>query len=1008
MNEQLLQGIIRLYALLAGTDGLLEAERERIAQFLSWHTSEKSVARFLVLLDETVKAAELQKQNPEWLNAETQRICQVLNREFKLAQKYFLYLELLELSSVDGEISESEYRILDSLPAQLNLDPKEVALVKAFAQGVDELSLDIADVLLISSSLSDNIQNAIAWKHDEIEGLIAVLKLHSVDRFFMRYIGSEETLLNGRILQYSMSAVWASGATLRHGKASPIFLTDIRERFSNPADKAPVSLVAKEITYRFPNGKQGLHSISLSEKGGRMIAIMGASGGGKSTLFNVLNGNEKPWSGSVYVNGINLHEQGHLLDGTIGYIPQDDLLNEHLTVFQNLYYAAKFSFSNWPEAKVTEAVEKTLASLNLLEARNTIVGSPLRKTISGGQRKRLNIGMELIRHPSILFVDEPTSGLSSRDSMRIMELLKDLALSGKLVFVIIHQPSPEIFQMFDKLVVLDVGGYMIYYGKGPEAVPYFRQAANLPISLDNSQLSPEEIFDIVEAKVLNEMGEELDERKLSAADWNSIYTQKVPATEPDIEKLPVKHVFRPPSFFKQVWLYLRRDITAKIHDQQYMLINLLEAPLLALLLAVTVRYAPVHGFTQLPYRFHENENIPAYFFMAVIVALFMGMSISAEEILRDRLLLKREKFLHLSRDSYLIAKVLLLFLLSAFHTLTFVLLSDFLLEVNDIGVEFWLVLFSASCCANLMGLILSDTFKNAVTVYILIPLLLIPQLVLGGVVVRFDRLNPWFSNQARVPLLGDVMISRWAYEAIMVAEFKNNRYQKFVFNLNQKLADYQYKRNFLLPTLSSILDELRHVPADQVSSEEIQRKQALLYSEFTKEEKSFSGVQPVANLIKKPLPVSVEDANTLRQQLAYFHAYYNKSYNTVNRELEKILQTPAPELPYDATPKPTLQAVEEVFENKRVKELMTNRLSEQQILVSPKGIVRKADPVYQEPEPKNKWDYRSHFYAPVKHFWGMLFPTEVFNIAVIWIMSTLMAITLRFRLLRKILVNHRR
>ena len=1008
MNEQLLKSIIRLYVLLAGTDGLLDAEKARIEEFLSQHLSATSIGGFLNLLEETVQELEGIGKDEEWQLTEIQSICSIVNREFRLSQKYFLYLELLELSAIDGQISKGEALILTNLPKQLHLDPAEVKMLRTFALATKEKELDSKCILLISNSFELEFTTAITWHLPDLQGLVAVLKLPSIESYFVRYLGTDETLLNGRILQSTMSLVWAPGVTLRQGRLHPVFFTDIRERFSTPIDKPPISFEAKDISFRFPSGKTGLHTLNLAERGGRMIAIMGASGGGKSTLFNVLNGNEKPDTGKVLINGLDLHRQSKKLEGIIGYIPQDDLLNEHLTVFQNLYYAAKFSFAQWPEQKVVDAVVRTLSSLGLLETRDTIVGSPLRKTISGGQRKRLNIGMELIRQPSILFVDEPTSGLSSRDSMRTMELLKDLTLHGKLVFVIIHQPSPDIYKMFDKLVVLDMGGYLIYYGNGLEAIPYFRVAANLPVNQDyNALTSPDEIFDIVEAKVLNESGEELEERRLSPQDWNRIYLEKSKPNPVDVVKKPVQVVFHPPSFFKQAWLYLRRDATAKLHDSQYLLINLLEAPVLALLLAVIVRFAPIRGFAQMPYRFFQNENIPAFFFMSVIVALFMGLSVSAEEILRDRLLLKREKFLHLSRDSYLVAKILLLFLLSAFHTLSFVLISDFVLEVNEIGFEYWLALFSTACCANLMGLILSDTFKNAVTVYVLIPLLLIPQLVLGGVVIRFDRINPAFGNSSRVPLLGDVMISRWAYEAIMVAQFKNNNFQKHVFPVNQKLADYQYRRLYLLPTLSSLLQELRYADTSQKNNPDLVQKQKLLYTEFRKEAAGFNIDMTTLESIRKTIPIDQKNGEILKKHLDKFREYYNRTYKEMERELERELESPMPNSLIPDTSVLKLKQLAEISENERTNEILRNQILLERILVSPLGIVRKTDPIYQNPEPRHALDIRAHFYAPFKHFMGYLFPTETFNLVIIWLMSSFMIVALRFRWFRKIMVMKR-
>ena len=151
-------------------------------------------------------------------------------------------------------------------------------------------------------------------------------------------------------------------------------------------------------------------------------------------------------------------------EGLIGYVPQDDLLMENLTVSQNLFYNSKLVFGDWSDEKIQAKAEQLLQSMGLYEAKDLKVGDALANIISGGQRKRLNIALELIREPGVLFVDEPTSGLSSRDSENVMDLLKQLSISGKLVFVVIHQPSSDIFKMFDKLLILDIGGYPIYFG----------------------------------------------------------------------------------------------------------------------------------------------------------------------------------------------------------------------------------------------------------------------------------------------------------------------------------------------------------------------------------------------------------------------------------------------------------------------------------------------------------------------------------------------------------------
>ena len=189
-----------------------------------------------------------------------------------------------------------------------------------------------------------------------------------------------------------------------------------------------------------------------------------------------------------------------------------------------------------------------LFQLDFLKTKDLKVGNPLSKTISGGQRKRLNIALELIREPSILFVDEPTSGLSSNDSEIIMDLLKVLALKGKLIFVVIHQPSSEIYKMFDQLIILDVGGYPIYKGDPVDAVVYFKKLIN-HVNADESEcetcgnVNPEQIFNIIDMKVVDEYGEFTDNRKVSPLEWNKHYQKLINPKQKKIKNKKFRIVF---------------------------------------------------------------------------------------------------------------------------------------------------------------------------------------------------------------------------------------------------------------------------------------------------------------------------------------------------------------------------------------------------------------------------------------------------------------------------------
>jgi ABC-type multidrug transport system ATPase subunit len=289
---------------------------------------------------------------------------------------------------------------------------------------------------------------------------------------------------------------------------------------------------ATDIEYNYRNSTNGVKRFNFNEESGRFIGIIGGSGSGKSTLLNVLNGNIKPRNGSIKINGYDIHENKEQVKGIIGYVPQDDLLIKELTVYQNLYYNAKLCFSDTPEYEIENIVEKALVDFDLIEARDLNVGDAFTTILSGGQRKRLNIALELIREPSILFVDEPTSGLSSADTEKVINLLKRQTFKGKLVIANMHQPSSDIYKMLDKLLVMDQGGRIIYYGHPISAITYFKHKAQFPDAEESECLScgninTDQILRIVEARVVDVNGRLTRKRKTSPQEWYDMYIKNI-------------------------------------------------------------------------------------------------------------------------------------------------------------------------------------------------------------------------------------------------------------------------------------------------------------------------------------------------------------------------------------------------------------------------------------------------------------------------------------------------
>ena len=456
--------------------------------------------------------------------------------------------------------------------------------------------------------------------------------------------------------------------------------------------------------------------------------------------------------------------------------------------------------------------------------------------------------------------------------------------------------------------------------------------------------------------------------------------------------------------FGQFLVFLRRDFFSKISNKQYVLINFLEAPFLAFILAFIVKYYNIDpSLGSVGYMFSKNVNIPAYLFMAVIVALFMGLTVSAEEIIRDRKILKRERFLKLSRGSYLWSKVALLFGLSAIQASLFVLVGNLILEINGLGFDYWLILFSASCFSNLLGLNISSAFNSAVTVYILIPIILIPQLLLGGVLVKFDEINPRLAALGRVPLFGDVMVSRWAFEALAVAQFKDNAYEREFYDFDRVKANSEYKTTYWIPKLRTKLDfNIQFFSSgDDHTQTQFLANSKLIMEELMREGKNNKHVDISEIENMDPQKLSQRDLRKIKEFLTYLEKYFSRvNSNATYRKDQKVI-----DFTENAQKREEYLALKDRNKNDQLELLMTNKTKAERIVESRGKLIQLINPIYKYPEvPSMPLDFRTHFYAPFKYFAGKFYQTKYFNVVIIWLMSLFLFVSLYFDWLRR-LVN---
>ena len=577
-------------------------------------------------------------------------------------------------------------------------------------------------------------------------------------------------------------------------------------------------LDVRDLVCRFKGGAIGVDGVSFSATRGEMICVMGASGCGKSSLLRALAGQFPPVRGEVLLNGLSLYENFEALKQYVTYIPQFDAFDEHLTIGENLDFAAAIRSPYLSRRERRRRIDGKLAELGLNERRDSVVGAHHQKTLSGGERKRLNIGLDMIGSADIYLFDEPTSGLSSKDSEHVMEIIRAMA-HNKIVIVTIHQPSSKIFQMFNKAMLLDRGGRMVFFGPPPEMLSYFAEAEHqqhfgTPLGGCPAcgTTRPEFVFDVLETPLRdlggdiiyeeNDRGQLVPVRRYSPDYWRDKYEAwrlmrdvRQPAPEPaapDAQGVAGEPRRSWRAFLREEFLQFRtllaRAFISKLRNKGNLATTMIAAPALAALIGAVLRYSE-----EGTYDFASSFHIPTYLFLSLVVAMFLGLTNSVDDIIRDRPVLQRERNLNVRLGWYILAKVLTLSLFAVIQCVFFILIGNYILEVRGMFWIFLVAMVLTAVSGIAIGLLISSLVSEGKTAVNIIPIVLIPQIILGGALIKYEEMNQnldfvysisrWFSenpdageprSDLQVPLICEFMPMRWSYEALVYAQAKLN------------------------------------------------------------------------------------------------------------------------------------------------------------------------------------------------------------------------------------------
>ena len=596
------------------------------------------------------------------------------------------------------------------------------------------------------------------------------------------------------------------------------------------------------VSHRYGDSSGGINHLNLQVESNELICVLGPSGCGKSTLLKILAGQLKPLSGEVLYNGESLYKNLHKIRSHISYAPEEESFDPLLSVEENFNFSAAI---RCPDISKEERQQKTallIQELLLENKRTEIPGDHFQKSLSGGERKRLNVGLELTNDSSILLIDEPTTGLSSYDSENIINSIKK-RIDGKICFVSIHQPSKKLFKSFDKALLLDNNGNLAFWGSPDEMEHAFREALQSLIEeskpINQSEIlriqeigTPEFIIELIQLDLHNKFDNEFTKPQIK----DKISNEKKPLIREKKRN------------FKQFNTHLSRTLLSKLRNKSILFSTLVISPLLALLIAGVLKYSEGEN-----YIFSEAPHIPAYIFISLVVAMFLGLTNSASEIIKDKGILSRERGYGIFVSQYILSKFLILSFFSIAQSWVYLWIGNSILLIHQMTWHYMLWMVITNLVGSSIGLLVSASIKSNKSALSLIPIIIIPQILLAGALIEYKKINPslYFGNDTsnkqikhRVPEFCNIIPLRWSYESLIIAQNEYNLLATTLREINSIKNDLLKKTNLS--------------PKDEVTLNQHKDAYTLL---FGLKAKNFNELTDLINQITESLSQKKFDAN---------------------------------------------------------------------------------------------------------------------------------------------------
>jgi ABC-type multidrug transport system ATPase subunit len=895
-------------------------------------------------------------------------------KEFTLPD-YAIYLKLVQYLDLEPAVaSQAQSFILSDPPGKQS--PKLITIKPLSDEHLEELEGDWVD-----TNKPDELQSQESFYIPNISNEFYALFLEETNSFLVTCNNKKNTYRKNNELNPGKFCLLQLGDKINLEKHVSLGYTELKTKLVEKLHGQKFILASDHAGYLYRN-RRGIKPFNLVAYPGQLIGVIGKEGAGKSTVLKLLAGIQKPAIGNIFINAYNLSRFRYQLSGLIGYVPDEDSLFSELTAYENLEFIAKLHLSKKSSSERSKIITKILKELELSDIKNTRVGKTEEKNIQPKQRRLLNIALELVRDPDILIIDNAKTGLSLNDASSIIELLVKYTFEGKLIITTITQTSENVYENFDKLLIISDDGYPLYYGPRNSCFGHF--LSFLPHGYkgryqSGKQNLSDDILELLDLKHPSLTGVQpetiIPEKKLY--EENRQKTTKELQKAKEQKRLPgIKNQI--PRLEIQFLAYFSRNFKVKLARKTELVYTLVAAPILAVILALILKYSPGEN-----YAFSLNENISVYFYIGIIITIFLGLSQSAGEVITQKHILRKEEQLNLSIFSYYNSKISYLLIILFIQTFLFTLIGNYILEIKGMLVYHWLVYFSCGSAGVFLGLIFSSTHKSYDSILLRsIPVTLIVIILLGGGWISLDKINA--NKNKYTPLISDFMISRWAYEAIMVQQFSSNPYEKIFFDVDKAISIGSFNTYQMLPLLGEYIEFVNE------NYEQKPDTCSLLLSATAKRFEYFNTTEDIFPFEFNDVLLEGEFSERIyaesQEYLNYLKYYYTNKYkNGITQKGWKVDSIEA------LHGKAYLEKLEKENKNLQIAQKVRKTNQRRIYKIVDDELVQLSEIVFQ---PASNEYGRAQLFSSEKKFGDQIINTFEFNLSIIWFLNLIVYLIL--------------